>query len=143
MSQRLVWPVRLQRQEDGSVLVSFADIPEALTEGPTEADALIEAGDCLIAALGGYVEGRRAIPRPSAARGRRVVALPVLVAAKIALYAAMRAQKVSNTALAGRLGLTEGAVRRLVDLDHRSHIGQIEAALRELGQLLTVTTRAA
>lgn len=143
MSQRLVWPVRLQRQEDGSVLVSFPDIPEALTEGPTEAGALIEAGDCLIAALGGYVAERRAIPRPSAARGRPVVALPVLVAAKIALYAAMRAQEVSNTALAGRLGLTEGAVRRLVDLDHRSHIGQIEAALQELGQLLTVATRAA
>ena len=143
MSQRLIWPVDLRWQEDGSVLVSFPDIPEALTEGSTEADALTEAGDCLIAALGGYVAERRAIPRPSPARGRSAVALPVLVAAKIALYAAMRAQDVSNTALAGRLGLTEGAVRRLVDLDHRSHIGQIEAALQELGQLLTVATRAA
>ena len=55
----------------------------------------------------------------------------------------MRSQGVGNTALASRLGLTEGAVRRLVDLDHRSHIGQVETALHALGQRLTVTTRAA
>ena len=47
----------------------------------------------------------------------RVVALPVLVAAKTALYSAMHEQGVGNTALAERLGLSEGAVRRLIDLD--------------------------
>ena len=56
---------------------------------------------------------------------------------------AMRAQGVGNTALAARLGLTEGAVRRLIDLDHRSHIGQIETALHALGRRLTVATQAA
>ena len=147
MSRPLSWPVDLQRQDDGSLLVAFPDVPEALTEGATEgateAEALMQARDCLVAALGGYVAERRAVPRPSPARGRPSVALPALAAAKIALYAAMRAQGVGNAALAARLGLTEGAVRRLIDLDHRSHIGQIEAALAELGQSLTVATRAA
>ena len=143
MTQRLAWPVELQRQEDGAILVSFPDIPEALTEGATKADALTQARDCLIAALGGYVGERRPIPRPSPAHGRASVALPALMAAKIALYGAMCAEGVGNTALAARLGLTEGAVRRLIDLDHRSHIGQIEAALHALGQRLTVATQAA
>ncbi len=143
MTQKLAWPVDLQRQEDGAFLVSFPDIPEALTEGATEADALTQARDCLIAALGGYVGERRPIPQPSPARGRASVALPVLMAAKIALYGAMRAQGVGNTALAARLGHTEGAVRRLIDLDHRSHIGQIETALHALGQRFTVATQAA
>ncbi len=143
MMQGLAWPVELEGQEDGSLLVSFPDIPEALTEGVTEAEALTQARDCLVAALGGYVGARRAIPRPSPARGRTTVALPALVAAKVALYGAMRAEGVGNTALAARLGLSEGAVRRLIDLDHRSHIGQIETALRALGQRLTVGTRAA
>ena len=102
MTQRLVWPADLQRQEDGSILVSFPDIPEALTEGATEAEALVEAQDCVIAALGGYVEGRHPIPAPSPVRGRTSVALPVLVAAKIALYGAMHEQGVGNTALAER-----------------------------------------
>ena len=72
--------------------------------------------------------------RPRFAGGRRF-ALPVLVAAKIALYGTMHEQGVSNTALAERLGLSEGAVRRLIDLDHRSHIGQVETALHALGQM--------
>lgn len=143
MTQGLVWPVELARQEDGAILVTFPDVPEALTEGETEAEAMVQAQDCLVAALGGYIGARRAIPRPSPARGRTTVPLPALAAAKIALYGAMRAQGVGNTALAVRLGLSEGAVRRLIDLDHRSHIGQVETALQVLGQRLTVATQAA
>jgi antitoxin HicB len=63
------------------------------------------------------------------------------VAAKLALYEAMRAQDVSAADLAARLGLAETAVRRLLDLDHRSHIDQVEAALRCLGKRLEVTVR--
>ncbi len=143
MAQTLAWPVELARQGDGSILVSFADIPEGLTEGGNESEALAQARDCLIAALGGYIGTRREIPRPSAARGRPMIALPALVAAKIALYCAMRADRIGNTALAARLGVSEGAVRRLLDLDHRSHIGQIEKALQALGVQLTITTQAA
>ena len=125
------------------ILVSFPDIPEALTEGESEDEAMTQAQDCLIAALGGYVAARCAIPRPTPAHGRPMITLPALAAAKVALYVTMLAKKISNTALAAQLGLSEGAVRRLIDLDHRSHIGQIEEALRVLGQRLTVSTLAA
>lgn len=140
---QMAYPVRLETDDGGAVLVSFPDIPEALTEGATEAEALAEARDCLIAALGGYVDSRRAIPEPSPARGRPLVALPALAAAKVALYRAMRERGLTNAALARRLGTAEGTVRRLVDLDHRSHIGQVETALHALGQRLVVVTRAA
>ena len=69
--------------------------------------------------------------------------MPPVVAAKLALYQAMRDQGVSQVALAERLGITEGAVRKLVSLDHRSHIGQVETALRLLGRQLVVEDRAA
>ena len=75
MAQRLAYPVNLERQEDGSILVSFPDIPEALTESKTEREALAEAEDCLVAALGGYLQARRAIPRPSPAHGRTLIPL--------------------------------------------------------------------
>ena len=142
-STQLAWPVRLETDDHGAVLVSFPDIPEALTEGATEQEALAEAQDCLIAALGGYVDDRRNIPKPSPGRGLPLVALPALVAAKIALYRAMGERGLSNAALARQLGSVEGAVRRLIDLDHRSHIGQVEAALHALGRRLVVVTRAA
>ena len=140
---RLAYPVRLEAEEGGAVLASFPDVPEALTEGATEREALARAEDCLIAALGGYIEARRDVPRPSPGKGRPVVALPALAAAKIALYRAMREGGVGNAELAGRLGAVEGTVRRLLDLDHRSHIGQVEAALHALGQRLVVATQAA
>ena len=141
--QKKAWPVELAPQEDGTILVSFPDIPEALTEGGTEDEALAQAQDCLIAALGGYVAARRTIPKPAPAHGRPMIALPALAAAKIALYVTMRSERIGNTALATRLDLSEGAVRRLLDLDHRSRIGQIETALHEMGRRLTVPTQAA
>ncbi len=138
--QTFTYPVVLSPDKD-TVMVEFPDVPEALTRGTDKADALVQATDCLVAALGVYVERRRDIPRPSPARGRPVVTLPPLVATKVALYQAMRESKMTNVALAGRLGVTENVVRRLLDLDHRSHIGQVEAALAVFGKRLVVEVR--
>lgn len=55
----------------------------------------------------------------------------------------MRAQGMSNVALAQRLGLTEGAIRKLLDPDHRSHIGQVQAALKALDRILITEDKAA
>ena len=119
--------------------MQFTDVPEAHSSAATEASAGGErALDCLIAALGGYIKLGRRVPRPSPARGRPVAILPPLVAAKLALYEAMRAQGITRTELARRLGLQENAVRRLLDLDHRSHIDQIDRALAALGKRLEV-----
>ena len=128
----------------GFHLVTFPDVPEAGTDAATREEALRAAPDALIAALGGYVADRRPIPQPSRAKpGQIVIMLPTLVAAKLALYEAMRAAGVSNAELGRRLGVSEGAVRRLVNLDHRSHINQIEAGLHILGQNLVVSVQAA
>ena len=129
---RYAYPVTLERDEAGRFVASFPDVPEALTDGADEAEALSEARDALRAALVGYVHARRALPRPSRRRGS-VVALAPVVAAKLALYQAMRSQQVSNIVLAERLGVTEGAVRRLVDPDHASRMEKVEAALEVLG----------
>lgn len=130
------FPYRFEPQESGGVLAQFIDVPEAHTVGASEAEAGDKALDCLIAALGGYIRLGRAIPRPSPARGRPVAVLPPLVAAKLALYEAMRAQDITRAELARRLGVQENAVRRLLDLDHRSHLDQLERALAALGRRL-------
>ncbi len=134
------YPVVSSPDKD-TVIVQFPDVPEAHTQGADEAAALANAQDCLIAALGAYIELRRDIPPPSPARGRPTVTLPPLVAAKLALYQAMREAKMTNVALAERLGVTENVVRRLLNLDHRSHIGQVEAALAVFGKRLVVEVR--
>jgi antitoxin HicB len=138
------YPATIDVDTAGFYLVTFPDIPEAGTDAETREEALHAAPDALIAALGGYIAARRPLPSPSSAQpGQVMVTLPVLVIAKLALYEAMRTAKVTNVDLGRRLGMSEGAVRRLVDLDHRSHIGHVEAALTALGRRLVVDVNAA
>jgi antitoxin HicB len=140
----LVYYAELQREKAGGFWISFPDVPEALTSGDTRKEAVTEAQDALIAALGTYVKDGRALPAPRRRRGLIPIALPPLVAAKLALHAAMQEDGISGAALAKRLTLAkrvktaDTTVRRLLDLDHRSHIGEIEAALEALGRHLTV-----
>ena len=88
---RHAYPCTLTPDEDGRPVVHFPDIPEALTDGADEAEALDEAHDCLVAALGRYVKARRELPSPSrAVPAGHLIPVPPVVAAKLALYQAMR-----------------------------------------------------
>ena len=53
-----------------------------------------------------------------------------MVAAKLAIYEAMRRQGLTQAALAERLGCDPRQVRRLLDLDHASTLAQLERARR-------------
>jgi antitoxin HicB len=135
---RYAYPANLEWEPDRSaVTVTFDDLPGA-TFGSTEAEALTRAEDLLETALSFYTDDGTPVPRPRPARGRPVVVPGPLVAAKLALHDAMLAGGLSNVELGRRLGLEEKAVRRLRDPLHRSHIGQVEAALRLLGRRLEV-----
>ena len=127
--------------ENGTRIVSFPDVPGALTQVDHGDDFNALVSDCLLAALGGYAALRQRPPRPSPARGRPVVALDVLMAAKLALLSAMIDAGISNVELARDLGVSEKAVRRLLDPDHHSRIDGIEAALACLGQRLELAVR--
>ncbi len=139
-----VYPCVLSPEEGGGFYVTFPDVPGALTGGKDRSEALAMAEDALTAALAGYVRQHWDIPVPSAVvDGQELVAVSPVVAAKLALYTAMRRQGISKTALAKRLGLSEAAARKLVDPDHRSHISSVEVALRSVGRSLVVGDRAA
>lgn len=141
---RYVYPCVLTPEEGGGFFVRFPDVPGALTCGDDRAEALLMAEDALAVALAGYVQQQRDVPLPSPVKkGQEVVTLPPLIAAKLALYTAMRQQGVTKVALAARLGLSESVVRRLVNPDHRSHISQVEKALRAVGRKLAVEDQAA
>lgn len=136
---RFCYPVFLTADNEGNLVASARDVPEALTEGRSEREALAAMADALGAALAGYSHDRRPLPLPSAAQvGEFMVAVTPLVAAKLALCSAMRAQGVTNVALAERLGISEGAVRRLVNPDHRSRLDGVATALQCLGRQLVL-----
>ncbi|MFT9385505.1 MAG: hypothetical protein ABF577_00840 [Acetobacter sp.] len=131
------YPVDLETNPDGTITASFEGLPGA-TDGRTRQEVLREAQNLLVTALSIYVEDGLAVPVPPAARGRPLVYVPMLEAAKVALHSAMLEHQISNVGLARRLGVPESSVRRLRDLLHESKIGRVEAALNALGRQATV-----
>ena len=133
------YPCQLTLDEDGGLVATFPDVPEAITGGRNRGEAMAMAEDALATALAGYVHEKWDIPAPSEAADDQVsVPVPTVVAAKLALYTAMRAQRITKVELAERLGVSESAVRKLVNPDHRSHMSQVQKALRAVGRSLKV-----
>ena len=132
------YPVTLTPDGD-TVLVSFVDVPEAITFGANIDDALLRAVDALETALSFYVEARKPLPVASKAkRGQRTVRPSALESAKLGVYQAMTEQGIKKAELARRLGWHLPQVDRLFDLRHASRLDQIEAAARVLGRHLEV-----
>ena len=141
---RYVYPCVLTPEEGGGFYVSFPDVPGANTCGDDRAEALEMAEEALAGALAGHVHEQWDVPAPSpAGAGQVLVAVSPLVAAKLALYTAMREQGMTRAALADRLRLSESVVGRLLDPDRRTPISQIERALRVVGRRLAVEDQVA
>jgi len=135
------YPVTLT-PDDGSVLVTFADVPEAITFGADEDEALLHAVDALETGLSFYVDARKPLPFPSKPqRGQKTVRPGALEGAKLGLYQAMMEQGLRKADLARRLGWHLPQVDRLFALDHASRFDQIESAARALGRRVEVEVR--
>jgi antitoxin HicB len=137
---QLHYPARFHRESGGGYSISFPDLPEALTCGDNLADAQAQAADCLSEALAGRIHDREEIPAPSdPRRGMRLIAVPLDLAPKVAVYMAMRADGVSNSELARRMGVRETIVRRILDPKTATRLETIERALAHLGKTATLT----
>lgn len=133
------YPVTLT-PDDGTVLVTFADVPEAITFGADEDEALLNAIDALETGLSFYVEARQPLPKPGKSkRGQKTVRPSALECAKLGVYQAMTDQGVKKAELARRLGWHMPQVDRLFDLRHASRMDQIEAAAAALGRHIEIT----
>ncbi|MBV8841817.1 MAG: type II toxin-antitoxin system HicB family antitoxin [Bryobacterales bacterium] len=136
------YPVTLTRDDNGTILATFPDVPEAVTFGDTREDALKRAAQALEAALKIYIDDQRAVPPPRATRRRGPsVVLPALIAAKVALYQAMRSGGVSVAELGKRVRRPHAYINRLLDLNATSPLDQIEGALSALGKQIDLVIR--
>jgi antitoxin HicB len=128
------YPVTLTPDE-GTVMVTFADVPEAITYGVDEDEALLQAVDALTSALTFYVEDRKLLPTPSKPKkGQKTVRPCALECGKLGVYQAMTEQGIKKSELARRLGWHMPQIDRLFDLRHASKLDQIEAAANVLGK---------
>ena len=134
------FPITLtQDKRDGGYVVTFPDIPEAITQGDTAEEALVMAKEALEAALEFYFEDGRTVPIPSKKkRGQKVVELPASLAAKVLLLNEMVKQKIRPVELARRLNTTPQEINRLTNLRHTTRIDGIAAALQAMGRHLEI-----
>jgi len=128
------YPVTLTTDE-GTVMVTFTDVPEAITFGLDEDEALLQAVDALESALTFYIEDRKLLPIPSKPKkGQKTVRPSALECGKLGVYQAMTEQGIKKSELARRLGWHMPQIDRLFDLRHASKLDQIEAAASVLGK---------
>ena len=140
--RRYRYPVRLEADEIGRLIVHFPDLPEALTDGADEAEALAEASDCLSEALAGRIHRQEEIPSPSPLPSAVYAVEPEpTIALKAALYEALDDLAMTTAELAEKLSLDQRPAARLIDPKARTPLAKLEAALSALGYTIGIEVR--
>jgi antitoxin HicB len=136
-----VYHARFEPGDDHGIVVSFPDVPEAITQGDDEADAYAQAEEALGLALLTYPARGLPLPR-SKTRGASLVpvAIEADVAAKLAVIEAVRTAGINKSEFARRIGKDEKEARRILDPKHPTKLTTLSAALRKLGQRLVIAT---
>ena len=136
----LAYPVRHEPAKEGGFIVNFPNFPEGWSQGDDREEALVQATDLLETMVANYMVEGWDLPDPSPARGRPLVRLAPLVAAKAELYRAMRRAGIDKAELARRCAERH---QPLVQIHHKTRFEQIEAALAALGRRLVVSVEPA
>ena len=98
------YPVTLTPAPEGGYMVSFVDIPEALTQGETVAEAMEAAKDALLTAFDFYFEDNELIPLPSPLNSHdHFIEVPLSVASKVLLLNAFLQSEITQQGLARRI----------------------------------------
>lgn len=133
------YPATFTEDKDGGFVVTFRDIPEAITQGDTEEEAMAMAEDVLLDSIDWYLEQKKAVPAPSQAQaGDRLVELPVSVTAKVMLLNEMLAQNVRPVDLSRKMGVRSQDVTRILNLRHNTKIDTVSAAFKALGKSIEI-----
>jgi antitoxin HicB len=136
------YPAIFTPAEEGGFVVTFRDIPEAITQGDDEAEAHTMAADALLTAMDFYFEDRRPVPPPSKpVEGERLIELPLSASAKVMLLNEMLTQKVRAADLARLMELKPQEVNRIIDLNHATKVDTLAAAFKALGRELDLVAR--
>jgi antitoxin HicB len=133
-----VYRAEFERGARRGYVVSFPDVPEAITQGRDLADARIMAEEALGLALLTYLERGMQLPKSHAVKGLVSVMVAPDVAAKLAVLESFAAAGITKSELARRIGKDEKEVRRILDPKHPTKLPILTAALRAMGKRLVV-----
>ena len=143
---RLLFPAKLERDDNGTLLITCPALPEVTTFAETEADWHQHAQDAIEEAIAARMNSWSDVPLPDGEQlfshddsmAYRVVELSLQAELKLMLFHSCKQAGVSRAELARRLSWHREQVDRLFRLDHASRIDQIDAAVRAIGMTFDV-----
>jgi len=150
----IAYKVKLEPDDNDTLLVTCPDLPGVVTYGETRQAALAHAVDAIEEWIASLIGDGLAVPRPKhratktrvnalmstrLKRDEAIVRLPALTALKTELYWAVQDAGITRAELMRRLGWNRESVDRLFRLDHASRLEQIEAAFGALGRSVDVS----
>lgn len=138
----LAYRLEFTPDDNDTLLVTCPALPELVTYGADEAEAVVHAADAARLVLSVYMGEGREIPPGDASASAPSVQLSLIVTLKIELYEACRQADVSRAELARRLSWHREQVDRLFRFDHASRLDQLEAAFAALGKTVNVSVAA-
>jgi len=139
MQLKLAYPAHFKQYAEDEIVVSFPDIPEALTSGVNHQDAYEEAQGALCEALAGRINHDGDIPIPKKHDKCELIPVPIEIAIKVALYLGQKEAKIRKTGLAQQMKCDEKHIRRLLDPHYHSKLPSMEKALNTLNQRVILT----
>lgn len=109
------FPATFTPDPDGGFVITFRDLPEAITQGETESQCFSEASDCLAEALAARIDDSQDIPIPTAVQTEEyLVSVPLEMAWKAEVYTAMRRADVPASQLAHILNIERDKIQQLL-----------------------------
>ena len=138
----LGYRIKLETDDNGTLLVTCPSLPEVTTFGDDQADATQHAVGAIEEAIASRMADGEDVPEGQQ-RGPRLVRLPALTVLKVELYRQLRETGMTRAELARRLDWKRESVDRLFRLDHASRLEQLEAAFAALGRSVSVSVHVA
>jgi antitoxin HicB len=142
----MMYPLVIEPDDNGTLLVTCPMLPEVTTFGSDHIDALHRGTEAVEEALAARMAAWGDVPVPdgddlgSAFAENRAVSISLPADMKLTLYLACREAGVSRADLVRRLGWKREQVDRLFRMDHASRADQIDAAVKAIGQHMTVVS---
>lgn len=132
---KIAYQAILEPEQDGGFSVTFPDLPDAITDGDTEAEALFNAAEVLTLTLEGRMDEGEAIPKPGKHRGIWVSPSPACQAAL--LIRQTRAERPLSD-LARALETSWAAAQRLENPHHATTVRQLDRVAAAYGKRLVL-----
>jgi antitoxin HicB len=134
----ILYPAKIEQQDDDNFFVQFVDLPDTFTEGGTLEEALFNAAEVLSAMLAWRLDNDREIERPSfRVKGAHYIAPDAKTQAALLLRHARGDRTYAD--LARALETSWDVARRLEDPRHWPTLRALDRAAAALGKRLVLS----